>query len=217
MSALTNLHTARALRAASNGEPEETTIKLASPRSLGVVTQDRFSSQPILHSIDIEVQMAQLLHKDRSKGKLREYTSALGVLENVNLAFADLMAKVEESESVRDELVAECDSQDQKIQQLHHELATAKDRCDAVEKLNAELSDRLLQENKQVSSWKLKASQAESLMMETQQRVDDLEGVCNTLHDGIHAVFGVDSAVQTVMTSLGRNPVSSHPRGAEVG
>ncbi len=208
MSAHANLHAARALRAAPNGQPEETTLKLASPRSLGVVTQDRSSSQPIPHSIDIEVQMAQLLHKDRSKGKLREYTSALGVLENVNLAFAELMAKVEQSESARDEMTAECESQDQIIQQLHHELATAKDRYDAVEKLNAELSDQLSQETNQLLIWKLKSSQAERLMMETQQRVDDLEGVCNTLHDGIHAVFGVDSAVQKIMTSLSRNPVT---------
>ena len=127
------------------------------------------------------------------------------MLENVNLAFSDLMAKVEESESVRDELAAECDKQDHKIQQLHHELDAAKRRADAVEKMTAELSDKLVDETQRVSSWELKASQAEKALTETQRRIDDLEEVCKTLHDGIYAVFGANSPVQKVMTSLGRD------------
>ncbi|MGI3903707.1 MAG: hypothetical protein ACRYGP_14530 [Janthinobacterium lividum] len=149
--------------------------------------------------------MSKLILDDRNKGKLREYTSALDVLENVNVAFSDLLGKVDASETLRDELAAECEKQDQLIQQLQYDVEAAKRRSDETAKQNAELGEKLMAETQRASNGELKASQAEKALAEAQRRVDDLEEVCKTLHDGIYAIFGANSPVQKAMTSLGKD------------
>jgi hypothetical protein len=208
MSALAKLYASRGANAAATGGQERIMPKVPMPGSLGVVTAARRSPEDVARSIDVETPMSKLILDERSKGKLREYTSALGVLENVNLAFSDLLAKVDESESIRDELAAECDKQDQVIQQLHYDLDAAKRRSDEMEKQNAEMADKLVAESHRAANWELKTSQAEKALMEAQRRIDDLEEVCKTLHDGIYAIFGANSPVQKAMTSLGKDAVA---------
>ncbi|MGI3899187.1 MAG: hypothetical protein ACRYGP_32955 [Janthinobacterium lividum] len=149
--------------------------------------------------------MSELILHDRNKGKPQEYTTALSVLENVNLAFSDLMAKLEESASVRDELAAECDKQDQVIQQLHYDLDSAKRRGDEMEKQNTDLGDRLAEESDRASSWEVRTLHAEKAVAEAQRRVDELEEVCKTLHDGIYKIFGANSPVKKAMATLGKD------------
>ena len=205
MSALAKLYASRSVNAGIGGGQERIVPKVAMPSSLGVVASTRRGPEETVRSNDLETHMSKLILDDRNKGKLREYTSALDVLENVNVAFSDLLGKVEESESLRDELAAECDKQDQAIQQLHYDLDAAKRRSDDLEKQNAELGDKLIAESHRASTWELKTSQAEKALAEAQRRIDDLEEVCKTLHDGIYAIFGANSPVQKAMSSMGKD------------
>ena len=205
MSALAKLYASRSVNAGIGGGQERIVPKVAMPSSLGVVASTRRGPEETVRSNDLETHMSKLILDDRNKGKLREYTSALDVLENVNVAFSDLLGKVEESESLRDELAAECDKQDQAIQQLHYDLDAAKRRSDDLEKQNAELGDKLIAELHRASTWELKTSQAEKALAEAQRRIDDLEEVCKTLHDGIYAIFGANSPVQKAMSSMGKD------------
>lgn len=205
MSALAKLYASRSVNAGIGGGQERIVPKVAMPSSLGVVASTRRGPEETVRSNDLETHMSKLILDDRNKGKLREYTSALDVLENVNVAFSDLLGKVEESESLRDELAAECDKQDQAIQQLHYDLDAAKRRSDDLEKQNAELGDKLIAESHRASTWELKTSQTEKALAEAQRRIDDLEEVCKTLHDGIYAIFGANSPVQKAMSSMGKD------------
>lgn len=204
MSALAKLYAARGANGMM-GAQDRIVPKIAVPTSLGVVSAVRRSPEEAARPIDLETHMSKLILDDRNKGKLREYTSALDVLENVNVAFSDLLGKVDASETLRDELAAECEKQDQLIQQLQYDVEAAKRRSDETAKQNAELGEKLMAETQRASNGELKASQAEKALAEAQRRVDDLEEVCKTLHDGIYAIFGANSPVQKAMTSLGKD------------
>ena len=205
MSALEKLHASRGTNAGTNVGQERIIPKVLMPTALGVVTGSRRSPEEAARIVDVETQTSKALLDDRSKGKLRKYTSALDVLDSVNVAFSDMLAKVDESESLRDEMAAKCDMQDQTIQQLHYNLDASKRRSDDMEKQNIELGDKLIAESHRASTWELKTSQAEKALAEAQRRINDLEEVCKTLHDGIYAIFETNSPVQNAMSSLAKN------------
>ena len=205
MSALAKLYSSRGTNPATGAGQERIMPKLLMPSALGVVPNLRRSSDDAVRIADVEAQISTAVLDEHSKDKPREYTSALNVLENVNAAFSELLGKLEESETLRDELAAECDKQDQTIQQLQYDLEVAKRRSDEAEKQSAELGDKLAAESHRASSWELKTSQAEKILTEAQCRIDDLEEVCKTLHDGIYAIFGTNSPVQKAMTTLGKD------------
>lgn len=205
MSALTHLRGPRRTNPASNGGEERIIPRLQVPNAFGVVTGLLCSPEEAAQSVDVETQMSKSLLDDRSKGKLRDYTSALHVLDSVNVAFSDLLAKVDESESIRDEMAAECDTQHHTIQQLRFDLDAAERRSDDVERQNAELGDKLIAEAHRASTWEQNASQADKSLAETQRHIDDLTDVCKTLHDGIYTIFGTNSPIQKAMTSLGKD------------
>ena len=200
MSALTKLYASRATNANATAGQERIMPKVLMPTLRGMADARR-SPDVVVRSLDVETRMSELVLHD----KPREYTTALNVLADVNLAFSDLMTKLDESVSIRDEIAAECDKQDQTIQQLHYDLDAAKRRSDDLEKQNAELGDKLIVESHRASTWELKTSQAEKALAEAQRRIDDLEEVCKTLHDGIYDIFGANSPVQKAMTSMGKD------------
>ncbi len=205
MSALTKLYASREAKTSAADRHERIMPKVLMPTALGVVTGPRRSPEEAARISDVETQISKAVLDDRNKTKPREYTSALDVLENVNVAFADLLEKLTESEAVKDDFAAECDKQDLAIQQLQRDLDTSKRRSEDLEMQNVELGDKLMGESHRASSWELKTSQAEQALAEAHRRIDDLEEVCKTLHDGIYAVFGTNSPVQKAMTSLGKN------------
>ncbi len=204
MSALAKLYASRGANGMMSGQ-DRIVPKIAVPTSLGVVPSARRNPEESVRAVDLETHMSKLILDDRNKGKLREYTSALDVLENVNVAFTDLLGRVEASETLRDELAAECEKQDQAIHQLQYDVDAAKRRSDEMAKQNTDLGDKLMAETQRASNGELKASQAEKALAEAQRRIDDLEDVCKTLHDGIYAIFGANSPVQKAMTSLGKD------------
>ncbi len=205
MSALAKLYASRGIHAVAGAGQERIMPKLLMPSDLGVVPSSRRGPEEAARVAEVETQISKAVLDERSKGKPREYTSALSVLENVNLAFSDLLGKVAESETLRDALAVECDKQDQTIQQLHYELDAAKRQSDDLEKQNAELGDQLIAESHRASSGELKLSQTEKALAEAHRRIDELEEVCKTLHDGIYTIFGTNSPVQKAMTTLGKD------------
>ncbi len=205
MSALAKLYASRGAQMAANGLPERIMPKVSMPSAFGVVSGSRRGPDEAGKAMDVETHMSKLILDDRAKGQVREYTAALDVLENVNQAFSDLLGKVAEAESIKDELAAECDKQDRTIQQLHYDLDAAKRQSDDLEKQNGDIAERLITEANRATVWEHKAAQAEKALAEAQQRIDDLEEVCKTLHDGIYAIFGANSPAQRAMTTLGKD------------
>ena len=131
-----------------------------------------------------------------------DYTSALNMLENVNAGFVDVFDRLQKTEAIKDQLVAECEKQDIAIRQYQLDLEALQRRYEESERQNSEIAERLISESSRASNSDHRASEAEHALAEAYQQIEHLNDVCKTLHDGIYAVFGSGSPTQKVLSAL---------------
>lgn len=201
MSALAKLYASRGMNVGPDGIPDRVQSTPSAPYAANMGTSmrrrlegERPQTPEVKHIPDLRTSEKQ---EDRY-----DYDAALNMLENVNFGFQEIFNRLQKAESMRDQLVAECEKQDKLIQQLQTDIDDTKRHCEDLRQENADIAERLIAETARSTNLEHRVEQAEREQIASQHRIEEVEDICKTLHDGIYSVFGVGSPAQKVLSEL---------------
>ena len=203
MSALAKFYASRGMDLADDGLPARANgmaLAASSTSNLAVLRRKTEGEVKEAHQGEFKVD-DKVARKDKSA---RAYTSALDVLETVNSGLVDVFDRLQRAETMRDQLIAECEQQDEKMHQFESALDGARTRYEAAESQNSDLAERLISETARASVLEQRVAHADEALEEADTRIEELEEVCKVLHDGIYTVFGTGSPTQKALSTLSK-------------